>query len=157
MTFAFGHLIAAWLAGKGYEYFKGKKLGQYTWFFLLLGGILPDVDYLLDWTIGTQIHRTFTHSIFFALIATLVVLYFSLRLKHQERRYFALALGGGILVHLFVDFFSRQGIPLFWPNLTYVSFPLVNYIVVEMKLAILDMALGTIWIFYLLIKGKIKF
>src|SRR3989344_3684567 len=41
MSFAFGHLVGAWLAGKIYEYFSKKKTSHAAWFFLLLGlGIL---------------------------------------------------------------------------------------------------------------------
>ena len=67
------------------------------------------------------------------------------------------------------DFFSGQGVPLLWPSLTYFSpFGLTFYqselslmtstnLKYKLQLAILDLALGTAWIFYLLLRKRIKF
>ncbi|MEK6950757.1 MAG: metal-dependent hydrolase, partial [Nanoarchaeota archaeon] len=63
--FAFTHLITAWLLGKGYEALAKKRISHPAWFFLLFGSLLPDIDFLIDWTLGTEFHRTFTHSLLF--------------------------------------------------------------------------------------------
>ncbi|MBU0470790.1 MAG: metal-dependent hydrolase [Nanoarchaeota archaeon] len=167
MTFAFGHLIGAWLLGKGYEFCSKKKIGRFTWFFLLLGGILPDIDFLISWTLDNPLHRTFTHSLFFIFIVSLLPsLIF---LKDKEKITYALALGTGIFMHLFLDLFSRQGVPLLWPNqllFSYLRVGLYNpefslysnvVAVKQIKLATIDMGLGTAWIFYLWFRKKIQF
>lgn len=172
MSFAFGHLFGAWCAGKIYGYFAKKNISHYTWFFLLLGGILPDADFLLDWTFGTDLHRTFSHSILLAIIAPLAIYLFYSILKHPERKHFALFLGLGITTHLFLDGFSTYGIPLLWPLLGYFSFfsgftPAIpdggllqgdaEMLVYKIKLAIVDMAIGTAWIFYMWFRKRIHF
>ena len=171
MPLAFGHLIGAWLAGKSYEFLSKKKIHRYGWFFLLLGGILPDIDFLIDWTLNLHLHRTITHSLLFAIVIPLV-LYLVLKTQQdQQAKHFSLALSTGILVHLTLDFISLQGVPIFWPYLMYfspfrigpyltdTSFFSNNIILLNQKLkfAVLDMALGTVWIFYFLFRKKIKF
>jgi len=175
MTFAFGHLIGAWIPGKIYEKITNVKLHNYTWLFLLIGGILPDADFLLDWTLGLESHRTFTHSIFFLILAPLLVYLFCKYLNktyHSHAKEFTLALATGILMHLILDMAtSYNGIPLFWPNLTHLSFYHIgiydpntpsflhsSYDKIQgaLKIAILDMGLGTAWILYLFYNKEIK-
>ncbi len=172
MSFAFGHLVGAWSAGKVYQYFSKKKIGHYAWFFLLLGGILPDADFLLDWTFGTDLHRTISHSLLFLIIVpALVYLFFSI-FKNPEKKQFALFMGLGIATHLFLDGFSTYGIPLLWPMGGYFSFfsgynPAIpegglligsaEILIHKIKLAIADMAIGTTWIFYLWFRKRIEF
>ena len=172
MGFAFSHLILAWLAGKGYEYFRQRKISHRAWFFLLLGGILPDADFLLDWTVGTEIHRTFTHSLLFVVIAPLLVYIIFWIGKNSEGVLLAYALGAGIFSHLVLDMFLSQGVPLLWPNLLHFSWTQVGYfdpatpsflnsspevLRRALKIAIVDMALGTAWILYLWWKRKVEF
>ncbi len=171
MTFAFGHLIGAWLVGKAYELVSKKKIHHYTWFFLLLGGILPDIDYLIDWTLGTNLHRTFTHSLTFVFLIFVVSFSIYLLLKEKNIKEFSIALCIGILVHVLIDTFSAIGAPLFWPlNYYFSPFAItlgktgpamlnapVEFVRKLLKYAILDMALGTAWIFYLWFRRRIKF
>jgi len=168
MTYAFGHLIGVWLIGKTYEFTTKKKITHYTWFFLLLGGILPDADYVLDWVFGLQTHRTFSHSIFFVIAIPLFVYLIFTVFKQKERKECAIALGAGISMHLFLDIFSTLGIPLLWPSTIYVAYNHLTFnphivpalesspLVLQkaLKLAIVDMGLGTLWIFYLWWKNK---
>lgn len=172
MSFAFGHLVGAWCAGKIYEYFSKKKISHYAWGFLLLGGLLPDGDFLLDWTLGTDLHRTFSHSLLLLLLAPLAVYLFYSILKHPEKKHFAFFMGLGIATHLFLDGFSTYGIPLLWPLTGYFSFfsgftPAIpdggllqgdaEMLVYKMKLAVVDMAVGAAWIFYLWFRRRIEF
>ena len=172
MSYAFGHLIGAWLGGIIYQKISNKRLKHFTWFFLLLGGILPDMDHLIDWTLGTQIHRTFTHSLLFP-ISVFLFTYLIFHLINKENKLrFSVAIAGGILIHLLLDMVGGYGIPLLWPNplhLTYTSAQYLdpsqimllkqdfNFIYLQLKLAILDMALGTAWIFYLWYTKRLKF
>lgn len=173
MSYAFGHLVGAWGAGKAYQYFSKKKISHYAWFFLLLGGILPDIDFLLDWTLGYDTHRTFTHNFLFVIFAALLAYIIFSILKHPEKRQFALFLGSGILTHLFLDSFFGTGVPLLWPSMMHLSFfQGISYSVLkgstfsrgdvielgnQLRFAIIDMAIGTAWIFYLWFKKKIEF
>jgi len=171
MVLAFGHLIGAWLLGKGYQYFGKTKISSTGWFFLLLGGILPDLDFLFDWILGTEIHRTFTHSVLFALIIPLALMIFLFIIREKKITFLPFLLGSGIFVHLILDMVTFPGVPLFWPNLTYFSAEYIGHLVglppfldasgtalrSILKGAIVDMALGTTWIFYLVFNRKIKF
>ena len=169
MSFAFTHLIATWFAGKIYE--RKKKLSYYTWLLLLLGGILPDGDLLIDWIFKTAIHRTFTHSLVFAVLM-FGVIYFMFYNK-QERFQYATAMSAGILIHILLDSIFLQGITLLWPSPLFYSFQggiqalnTANFsfanaskerLLKMVKFAIVDMGIGTLWIFYLGLKKKITF
>ena len=172
MSFSFTHLIAAWLCGKLYEFISKKKISHYIWFFLLFGAILPDADYLLDWTLGTQIHRTFTHSIVFVIAAPLLLYFILYLISHSQKKGMSLALGVGITTHLLLDYLGGgNGIPLLWPSLFRFSIDGMSYGIIRiplleasreslrnaMKDTIKDMALGTTWIFYLWWRKKLKF
>jgi membrane-bound metal-dependent hydrolase YbcI (DUF457 family) len=172
MGFAFGHLVIAWLIGKSYEKLSKNKISNFVWVFLLFGSLVPDFDFILDWTLGTYLHRTFTHSFLFAIVFPTIVYFLLYNFKNKDK--FAFAIGSGILIHLFVDILDAGiGIPIFWPNLLHISINNVGYIpanhipalfaggpeLVQERLrnTIIDMALGTTWIFYLLLKKKLKF
>lgn len=173
MTFAFGHLTSAWLFGKITELFGRKKISPTAWLFLLLGGVIPDIDFLLDWTFKTEAHRTFTHSLTFLMVSCAIVYaVFLLLKKPQKAKLFSLMLGSGIIVHLMLDMLFSQGVPLFWPNLLHFSFQGISYfdpstpsclngsyetVKHSLRLAVVDMALGTAWVFYLCLRKKIKF
>jgi len=170
MALAFVHLIGAWLFTKGYEFLSRTKINKEMWFCLLLGAILPDIDYLIDWTLGTGIHRTFTHSLWVVIAVLFAYLVFKI-LKDQKKESYTAALGLGIVIHLLIDFFSAQGIPLLWPSGIYFSIkglgvynPAISllkgsptFLFKKLKLAIFDMGLGTVWIFYLWLRGRVKF
>lgn len=169
MAFAFIHLITAWLAGKSYEHFSKNKLDWKEWFLLLLGGILPDIDLLIDWTFKTDLHRTLTHSFLFVPLAVLLAYLIFRLIKEPQAHNLAILLGCGILVHILIDLISTKGVPLLWPNqlhFTYYSIgPYLSgtglftpeILVAKVKMAIIDMAAGTAWIFYLLFRKRIRF
>ncbi len=166
--FAFTHLIIAWLAGKGYEKFRKKELPNAAWLLLLFGSLLPDADFLVDWTLGTELHRTLTHSVIFVVIGFLGA-YFIFRKSH-ERRIIAGALAMGIGTHLFLDMFLSQGVPLLWPSLLHFSFQGIGYfdpatpsflnqpyqvLRNTFRRALWDMAFGVMWIIYLVWRKRI--
>lgn len=178
MGYGFMHLITAWIFGRAYEIIRKKKLTQYGWFFLLLGAILPDIDHIVDWIFGLQIHRTFTHSLLFLLVimilfaGVLTLLSLVRSLSKKEIKELVLALGCGMGIHLFLDMVTfGVGVPLLWPSLWYVSlwqgvqyiFAMTNVFInlellqFDVKMMILDMGLGAAWIFYLMLRKKIKF
>lgn len=172
MSFAFAHLIGAWLLGKTFEFSGKKKLSHLMWFFLLFGAILPDADFLIDWTFGTELHRTVTHSLLFVIFAPLLIYTIFTFLNDKKNNLYAFSLASGIIVHLFLDMFMSAGVPLLWPNLLHFSYSGIIYfnpatpsflhgsaegLRSVLKVTIIDMALGTAWIFYLWFRKRIKF
>ena len=173
MSYLFGHLIGAWLVGQGYQFLSKKKLDHYAWFFLLAGGIIPDLDYLLDWTLGTAGHRTLTHSVIFLVGAPLLLYGILTLLKKEESKIYAWALAGGIMMHLLLDMHSSPGVPLLWPSLQHFSYFQIQFynpatpsffdsssiedLGLLLKRAVLDMALGAGWVFYLWWRRRIEF
>jgi len=172
MSFAFGHLIGAWLLGKLFEVSSKKKLTHLTWFFFLLGGILPDADFLIDWVFGTELHRTITHSLFFVIFAPILIYTIFKFLDDKRSGLYAFSLASGITAHLLLDMVIGFGVPILWPSLLHVSFSGAAYfdpstpsflhgsrdnLVHTMKFMLFDMALGTAWIFYLWLRRRVRF
>ena len=177
MAYVFVHLIIGWLLGRGYEIFSKKKIGHYGWLFLLFGAVIPDIDLLADWIFGLYIHRTFTHSLLF-LVMMMISDYLILKLisyggwlEKEDHKKLVVILGIGIGIHLLVDMAYGSGVPLLWPSKWYVSFfqgvnyaPIIggltgsmDYMKRNIKNIVLDMGLGALWFFYLLLRKKISF
>jgi membrane-bound metal-dependent hydrolase YbcI (DUF457 family) len=182
MSYAFGHLIGAWLAGKAYEKIRRKELSHLEWGLLLLAGIIPDIDLLTDLFWYTEYHRTITHSLIFVFgsaLLLLIVLVLMNRYWWKEQSVknnlgvLLLVWVLGLAVHFILDMiFSEYGIPLFWTYLGHLSFsgiqvidpsavslmkPEVEVLSKSLKEAILDMGLGVSWLAYLWWRKKIKF
>jgi len=99
---------------------------------LVLGGIAPDLDFLVAWinnvypTTFLLVHRGITHTIFFGFFFALLILYLASReqIKGFLGRFIKFDLDfsatsmafvyAGVLLHLFVDYTTR-GVPLFYP------------------------------------------
>lgn len=88
--------------------------------YLTFGSILPDIDHHNSF-LGKNIpfvskifkHRGFTHSLLFAIIIWLF---------NQWIAY-------GILVHIFLDLMTHNGIVLFYPSNNRIRFPLAKYVI----------------------------
>jgi inner membrane protein len=128
----FSHALLPYLLG-GFLGLKKKYLAA-----LVLGGIAPDLDVLVAWvnyihpTSLLIVHRGFTHTFFFGFFVAAIMLYIASRdsIKTRAQRLvnpnfdytnlefsasclaFAYA---GILSHLFLDFLTSGGVPLFYP------------------------------------------
>lgn len=171
MTFAFGHLVGAWLAGKAREWHSPGCWTRIAWALLLGGAILPDADYLVEWTLGVRVHRTLTHSLVF-LVAVPLIMYSlaaALKKKYQffQPKLYATAIGLGILTHLLIDMAEGfPGVALFWPysQWYYLFGSTVSggtgifefNVASNLKRAIVDMAIGTAWVGYLVVKDRIR-
>ncbi len=172
MPFAFGHLTIAWLIGKIIEKIRNIKLLRPEWFLLLFGAIFPDIDFLLDWTLGTSLHRTFSHSIFMVLLGFLIIYFICLIFfKTQNAKKLGIYFSLGILTHLIADMaLGYPGLSLLWPldyriwffgtmkgNLSlHLGEITKEELSKRINLAIFDMGLGVVWIGYLFLKRKIK-
>jgi membrane-bound metal-dependent hydrolase YbcI (DUF457 family) len=90
--------------------------------------ILPDFDYVLYLGLGLDEgwHRTFTHSIVFAIAAGTL----AAALRHSKRPRMALVYSLATLSHPILDLFTSDtgGVELFWPFSTRrLRFGLINY------------------------------
>ncbi|MBT3416988.1 metal-dependent hydrolase [Candidatus Woesearchaeota archaeon] len=153
MSLAFGHLTAAWIVGEIIQKISNKKLPNHAWALLLLGGIIPDIDFIFQILLNEPIHRTMTHSLFFALFSLMFI-------KNNK---YKLLFTIGILVHIFLDLLTAPGVQLLWPLNIWIS--LDNYLpttimqleIKNIPLVMADMFLGFFWFVYLFMKGKINF
>ena len=163
--FPFGHLIIAWLVGLGIQKLAKVNISRLGWGLLLLGGLLPDVDYLFDFILGNTTHRMFTHSLLFVLVAFFII-YIILKMFDLEKEAYFLPIG--ILVHIIVDMLSYPGVLLFWPLGTWFwFFGIANEVFIHSSASsvfstksffvLADVAAGLVWLAYLYFKGKIKF
>ena len=107
-----GHLSVSFLLGK-----SSRKLVVPA---LILGGLLPDIDFiLLPFAFFNQVHRVLTHNLLFVSTAALLSAYLW-RSQKNTRLIFLCVLLGGVL-HLFVDSCldgnasNGIGITLLWP------------------------------------------
>ncbi len=123
----FSHALLPYLIGSFFRLDK-KLLAA-----LVLGGIAPDLDFILIWVYYVYpsdlliVHRGFTHTFFFGFLTVLFVLYVASRdpVKNAIGRFvdfdvelspIALALAYiGVLSHLFMDYLTTRGVPLFYP------------------------------------------
>ncbi|MCX6679161.1 MAG: metal-dependent hydrolase [Methanothrix sp.] len=123
----FSHALLAYILGS----FLGldKKLLAA----LVLGGIAPDLDVLIAWinniypTTFLLVHRGITHTLFFGFFFALLILYLASReqIKSFLARFIKFDLDfsatsmafvyAGVLLHLFVDYTTTRGVPLFYP------------------------------------------
>lgn len=69
----------------------------------LVGSTLPDIDLLF----GVKHHRKFTHSCICALIVGVLASFIN--------RDFGLLLGMNYMLHIFLDSFTKIGVPMFYP------------------------------------------
>lgn len=101
-----------------------KWLPKREWLLLgvVLGNLFPDLDNIAV-AIATVtksstegLHRTFTHSIFTALVLVLAF-FIASRVTREERwNNFGMGFGAGILMHIILDLFLWfNGVELFWP------------------------------------------
>jgi len=123
----FSHALLPYLFGS-FLGLKRKHLAA-----LVLGGIAPDLDTLVVWinyiypTSQLIVHRGFTHTFFFGFFVAAFMLFLATRdrVLTRAQRFVKLDLDfsvsclafayAGILSHLFLDYLTTRGVPLFYP------------------------------------------
>ena len=123
----FTHAVLPYLLGS-FLGLKKKYLAA-----LVLGGIVPDLDMLVVWvnyihpTSLLIVHRGFTHTFFFGFFIAAFMLFLATRDQVLARlqRFISLDLDfsapclafayAGIISHLFLDYLTTRGVPLFYP------------------------------------------
>ncbi len=141
-----------------------------------LGGVLPDVDIPISFVLnflgisGWNIHKTFTHSLFFPLI--FFALFLILRHSHEKakicnlgRHKLKLSLiflmcAIGITAHIFLDALAGEMVYFFYPFSPHdYSINLISNLPEELRsfaMPTLDGILLVIWLVYLELKHKIS-
>ena len=123
----FSHALLPYLLGSFFRLEKRLLIA------LVLGGIAPDLDVLISWinniypTTLLLVHRGITHTLFCGFFFALIILYLASReqIKNLLGRFIKFNLDfsvtsmafvyAGVLIHLFVDFSTTRGDPLFYP------------------------------------------
>ena len=123
----FSHAVLPYLLGS-FLGLKKKYLAA-----LVLGGIAPDLDVLVVWinyiypTSLLIVHRGFTHTLFFGFFVAALMLFLATRdwVLARAQRFIKLDLDfsayclafayAGLLSHLFLDYLTTRGVPVFYP------------------------------------------
>lgn len=132
-----------------------------------LGGVLPDIDIVISVLLGTDIHKTFTHTLFFPLILFAVFLVLkpinvNAKLCNLGRHNMKLAtiflvLAFGVVTHLALDTLFGTPSFLLYPFITKdFAINLFNYLPAMVSPALIDGILLVIWLVYLEVKHKIS-
>ncbi len=141
-----------------------------------LGGVLPDIDFILSLILALfgvenwYIHKTFSHSLFFPLI--LFFLFLILKPVHAKAKIcnigkhnlklstIFLMLSFGVLVHIMLDSLFGHMAYFFYPfSMNDYGINLISYLpqgFQSIAMPLLDGVLLVIWIIYLEAKHKIS-
>lgn len=100
----------------------GKKVGNKAMVYGAIAGTIPDLDvvarYLTDTVTATEIHRGFSHSIFFALLMAPVLGWLVWKMHKNAAatwREWSWLFFVGLFTHPILDAFTTWGTQLFWP------------------------------------------
>lgn len=115
-------------------------LAGYPVVYGMFGGILPDVDILMDFGFPFT-HRGILHTPV-AVVVFATVLYLATGRKSP-----VLAFGTGYLSHLFLDTFTFSGVMWLYPLQTELSFSFIEYssLAANSGLTLLSLSLPVIW------------
>lgn len=103
------------------EAVAGKKMGRKAAFWGAIAGTIPDLDVFIRAFAhpieGALLHRGFSHSILFAVIASPILAYltFVLYKKRFAFRTWTWLFFGSIITHPMLDIFTSYGTQFFWP------------------------------------------
>lgn len=107
----------------------GKKVGNKAMLWGAVAGTIPDLDiianYLVDTVTAIEIHRGFSHSIFFAIFASPILGWLVWRLYQRKQASWtswSLLFFWGLFTHPLLDAFTTWGTQLFWPFKTRLAF-----------------------------------
>jgi membrane-bound metal-dependent hydrolase YbcI (DUF457 family) len=110
------------------DYFSNKK--TFPLHYVLIGGLaglLPDLDIAVYYALSSfgvtmsEMHRTFSHNIFFPLLFVVLAIPFwnfknkELGEKHLKLRNIFLVIAFGIFMHLVLDYLIIGNVMPFWP------------------------------------------
>ncbi len=134
--FAVGHMAVAYLLGKGSSKILSTTVNVPL---LIVLSILPDIDIIYDFLMGTEIHRGPTHSILFAVLLFLPIF---IIYRKKAIPYFLVLLSHSLIC----DFLIGGHLLLLWPfsaveyGLPYIDILSPVNIVLEFTLFLIAMA-----------------
>lgn len=131
----------------------GRKVGNKAQLYGAIAGTIPDLDVLArnftDTITATEIHRGFSHSILFAVIASPILGWMVNRIERKLNigwRSWAWLFFWGIFTHPLLDAFTTWGTQIFYPFDYRVAF---NSIFVIDPLYTLPFLICTVWAMFL--------
>lgn len=111
------------------EVVLGKKVGNKAMLYGAIAGTIPDLDvvarYIFDTVTATEIHRGFSHSIFFSVLFAPVFGWLVWQLNKKDRaswKDWSWLMFWGLFTHPILDAFTTWGTQLFWPFSTRLAF-----------------------------------
>lgn len=175
MPQAAAHIIIAFLIASFIREIlkkKGVNISSKYIFIVGISGILPDVDVIAFWILHflgftlSEVHRTFTHTLFFPIVFIIAGFIFNITLKNKGLKkelrldYIMFAISIGIFVHIILDFFIAGHIMPFYPfSSLKLGINLFGYLPYELAVIAspcLDAAVLILWIIYLEKKHKLS-
>jgi inner membrane protein len=127
----------------------GRKIENKAQLYGAIAGTIPDLDVLAqlftDPITSTELHRGFSHSIIFALIAAPILGYLTDKIETSQKlgwRPWAMLFFWGIFTHPLLDAFTTWGTQLFWPHDYRIAF---NSIFVIDPIYTVPFLVCTIW------------
>jgi inner membrane protein len=135
------------------EVVLGKKVGNKALLYGAIAGTIPDLDVLAqlvtDPITSTELHRGFSHSVVFAIVAAPVLGWLVNKIERKYNlgwRSWAALFFWGIFTHPILDAFTTWGTQLFWPLDWRVAF---NSIFVIDPLYTIPFLICTVWAMFL--------
>lgn len=110
------------------ELVAGKQMGNKAAMWGAIAGTIPDLDVFIRAVAhpidGEHIHRGFSHSILFALMASPILAWITHRLykRRYEQRKWMWLFFWSIITHPMLDMFTNYGTQFFWPFDWRISF-----------------------------------
>ncbi|HZH69799.1 MAG TPA: metal-dependent hydrolase [Flavobacteriaceae bacterium] len=100
----------------------GRKVGNKAMLYGAIAGTIPDLDvlanYFTDSLTAIEIHRGFTHSIFFSVVFAPVFGWLISKIEPKSQtnwKDWSLLMFWGLITHALLDAFTTWGTQLFWP------------------------------------------
>ena len=107
----------------------GRKVGNKAMLYGAIAGTIPDLDalagYFTDTIAAIEVHRGFTHSIIFSVLAAPVFGYLISRIERRSGvgwKDWSRLMFWGLFTHPILDSFTTWGTQLFWPLDTRLAF-----------------------------------
>jgi len=175
MPQAVTHIVIAILIGEFIREFvvkDKKKFSIYYVFIIGLAGILPDIDVAAFWILKffgftlNEVHRTFTHTLFFPLLFFLLAgIFWKVKTKELGRHHLKLhtiflMIALGTLIHLVLDATIGGTIAPLYPFLDFhIGYNLSGFLPEDLQqifYASLDAAIFILWLIWLEYRHKIS-
>ncbi len=100
----------------------GKKVGNKAMLYGAIGGTIPDLDvlanYFTDTITAIEIHRGFTHSIFFSVVFAPIFGWLISKIEHKSGvnwKQWGVMMFWAFITHPILDGFTTWGTKIFWP------------------------------------------